>query len=161
MKIVQVNEVPEAKDNYPKCPACGSKKVTKSGKHYNMNNTRQRYGCKHCGISFSKNGYFGYKAKYPLFLKTLAIQLYLSGLSLRDVADEINKSYGVTVSDCGIWRWLKKAGVCRKDPQTKKTKTKYNVHEVVAVSVSTLVRFSSSYIPEKMIMLSDKINLQE
>lgn len=145
----------EEPDKVNHCPACGSDNIVKSGKRYNKDSVSQRYRCNKCGLSFAENGYFGYKARYPFYLKLLAILMYKKGKPLRDVARTINESYGLTISHVTIQKWLERAAVQRRDKQYK-TQGK-TVRELISVNVNVTIRYSSSHIPENLLVLTDKL----
>ena len=77
-----------------KCLKCGSKKVVKNGFVFG----RQRYKCQDCGHQFTKDAPQG----KPVSLKLLCHELYLAGLSMRQIA----KIVGVTAQT--VSRWMKK-----------------------------------------------------
>lgn len=77
-----------------KCLKCGSTSYVKNGVVFG----HQRYYCKACGYQFTKNA----PAGKSIFIKLIAHTLYLSGLSMRQVAPIV----GVTVQS--VSRWIKK-----------------------------------------------------
>ncbi len=77
-----------------KCLKCGSSHVVKNGIVFG----KQRYKCKDCSHQFTKLG----PAGKPLPIKLVCHELYLAGLSMREIANII----GVTAQT--ISRWLKK-----------------------------------------------------
>lgn len=84
------------------CPRCGSKEVVKSG----FVNNRQRHLCKGCDYYFSV-GKQGKKIDNYYVIK--ALQLYLEGLSLR----EIERHLGVSHST--INNWIRKYNILKPD----------------------------------------------
>lgn len=97
-----------------KCPKCASNNTVKNGQVFGW----QRYKCKDCGYQFTKES----PAGKPVSLKLLAHQLYLSGISMRDVASIIGVSaqsvsrwikkwHGAYMSEIGIYETLYKANV--------------------------------------------------
>ena len=77
-----------------KCLKCGSPSFVKNGFVFG----HQRYHCKKCGYQFTKNA----PAGKSIFIKLIAHTLYLSGLSMRQVAPIV----GVTTQS--VSRWIKK-----------------------------------------------------
>lgn len=77
-----------------KCLKCGTDKLVKNGLIFGT----QRYKCKQCGYQFTKSA----PAGKPLFIKLISHALYLSGMSMRQIAPVI----GVTVQS--VSRWIKK-----------------------------------------------------
>lgn len=82
------------------CPKCQSARAIKSG----IVNERQRYACKDCGYHFTvqKEG-----KKIDPYYVTKAIQLYLEGMSYR----EIERILGV--SHVSVMNWVKIYGFKR------------------------------------------------
>jgi len=152
VKIIPEEKIPQKVNHQKKCPACGGQDIVKSGKSYNLNAVQQRYSCKTCGISFSERGYFGFKGKYPLHIKHLAIKLYLKEMSLRDVAEEINKNFSLNVSQTAITGWLRNANI---SPRSQQHKTRGKTCKDI-VKISVLVNFCSSECPEKLLLLFDE-----
>ncbi|MBR6730998.1 MAG: helix-turn-helix domain-containing protein [Alphaproteobacteria bacterium] len=77
-----------------KCLKCGSLDLVKNGMVFGA----QRYKCKHCHYQFTKLA----PAGKPIFIKLVSHALYLSGMSMRQIAPIIGVT-GQTVS-----RWMKK-----------------------------------------------------
>lgn len=77
-----------------KCPKCGFTKIIKNGKVFG----KQRYQCKKCRYQFTKMA----PAGKPMFLKLAVHSLYLSGLSMREIA----ALTGVTAQS--VSRWIRK-----------------------------------------------------
>ena len=77
-----------------KCPKCGVTKIVKNGKVFG----KQRYQCKKCCYQFTKMA----PAGKPMFLKLAVHSLYLSGLSMREIATLT----GVTAQS--VSRWIRK-----------------------------------------------------
>jgi transposase-like protein len=82
------------------CPQCQSTTIIKSG----IVNDRQRYKCKSCNYFFTVNKLGKSIDKYYV---TKALQLYLEGLSYR----EIERILGV--SHVTIMKWVKKHKISR------------------------------------------------
>ena len=77
-----------------KCRKCGSDKIVKNGKVFGW----QRHKCKDCGYQFTKTS----PAGKPLQIKLIAHELYVAGLSMR----EISSIVGVTPQS--VSRWIRK-----------------------------------------------------
>ncbi|GAA0892913.1 helix-turn-helix domain-containing protein [Fulvivirga kasyanovii] len=82
----------------PQCPKCGSQKIIKSG----VVNNRQRFHCKKCSYYFTINK-LGKKIDDYYVIK--ALQLYLEGVSLR----EIERLLGV--SHVSVMNWVRKYNI--------------------------------------------------
>ena len=80
-----------------KCPKCKSDEKSKDGvvKH------KQRYKCKECGFRYTVAS--GSKAK-PLYLRKLALQLYLEGLGFRSIGRVLE------VSNVTVLNWIRAFG---------------------------------------------------
>ena len=80
-----------------KCPKCKSDEKIKDGvvKH------KQRYKCKACGFRYTVAS--GSKAK-PLYLRKLALQLYLEGLGFRSIGRVLE------VSNVTVLNWIRSFG---------------------------------------------------
>ena len=75
------------------CLKCSGQGIVKSGHIWD----KPRYRCKHCGCQFTREEPKGHSER----TKTLAIVLYLSGLSM----NMIGKIIGVTAQS--VMRWIK------------------------------------------------------
>lgn len=82
------------------CPKCESRAIIKSG----IVNNRQRYRCKNCSYNFSVNKI---GKKIDSYYVTKALQLFLEGLSYREIERIIGVSH-VTVSN-----WVKEFKIKR------------------------------------------------
>lgn len=82
------------------CPKCESRAIIKSG----IVNNRQRYRCKNCTYNFSVNKI---GKKIDSYYVTKALQLFLEGLSYREIERIIGVSH-VTVSN-----WVKEFKIKR------------------------------------------------
>ena len=94
------------------CPRCGKEAITKAG----MVKDKQRYKCKPCAFHFTvaKEG----KSIESNIVKR-ALQLYLEGLSYRDIERFLG------VSHVSVMNWVKKYNVSR--PRTTKADNGYDV----------------------------------
>ena len=86
------------------CPQCQSNKIVKSG----IVNQRQRYKCKSCNYYFTVNKL---GKKIDQYYVTKALQLYLEGLTYR----EIERIIGV--SHVSVMNWVKKYNIHKVENQ--------------------------------------------
>jgi len=86
------------------CLSCGGSKIKKDGKRKTTLGITQRYKCKTCNKKFSFNLGFAGK-KYKAEIITLALQMYFSGQSLRNVSKTI-KMFGLSPTHQTIWNWI-------------------------------------------------------
>ncbi|MFT4967727.1 MAG: transposase-like protein, partial [Candidatus Deianiraeaceae bacterium] len=63
-----------------------------------------RYKCIKCGVNFTKN-----RASKPLYLKRLALELYLEGLDFRSIGRILK------VSHVSVYNWIRKFGQKAKE----------------------------------------------
>jgi transposase-like protein len=99
----------QAKEAFPNCAFCGSSNVKKYGIRHNRAGDVQRFFCNDCGKKFSYREDFGFKMKHSNKIIQFAQQLASQtdpAYSLRDIAAEIKKRFGVKVSHNAIQRWL-------------------------------------------------------
>jgi len=85
------------------CKYCHSENVAKNG-HING---KQFYVCKNCGHKFVEPEAYPKMRTKGRVIAT-AIDLYFEGLSVRKVQSQIDKFFGVRVSQVSIWKWMKK-----------------------------------------------------
>jgi len=85
------------------CKYCQSTKVVKHGKA----NGKQRYLCKECGHKFIEGSDFPRMRTESRIIST-SIDLYFEGLSVRKIQTQVEKLYGVSVSQVTIWKWITK-----------------------------------------------------
>lgn len=106
-----------------KCPKCGSFQHVKSG----IISGRQRYRCKNCSYYYSvhKLG-----KKIDDYYITKALQLYLEGISAR----EIERLIGV--SHVSVHNWVKKLGIQRISSNTHHPTYKVFNHSELAEYMS-------------------------
>lgn len=92
----------------PYCPKCNSDDfIIKRGFRYNKCGPVQRYFCKRCKIKFTDRSAFkGMKNKVAAIVS--ALDLYFRGISLRQLAEHLELTYGVKVSHATIYNWIKK-----------------------------------------------------
>lgn len=80
------------------CPQCNSNLYFKSG----IINQKQRYTCKLCNFHYTV---VNKSTAKPIINKRHAVQLYLSGLSLRLIGNYLK------VSHVGVFKWLAASGI--------------------------------------------------
>jgi putative transposase len=85
------------------CKYCGSESVVKNGKVKG----KQVYMCKACGHRFTKGSDFP-KMRTESRIISTSIDLYYEGLSVRKVQTQIEKIFGVHVSQMTVWKWIMK-----------------------------------------------------
>jgi transposase-like protein len=92
----------------PNCPKCASSDfVVKRGLRYNKSGPVQRYFCKNCGTKFvSQTAFKGMKNKAAAIVS--ALDLYFRGVSLRQLAEHLEFTYGIKVSHGTIHNWIKR-----------------------------------------------------
>jgi transposase-like protein/Zn finger protein HypA/HybF involved in hydrogenase expression len=92
----------------PYCPKCKSKEfIIKRGYRYNKSGPVQRYYCKKCMVKFTYRTTFkGMKNKVEAIVS--ALDLYFRGVSLRQLAEHLELTYGIKVSHGTVYNWIKK-----------------------------------------------------
>jgi transposase-like protein len=85
------------------CKYCQSKNVVKHGKRGN----KQRYLCKDCGHKFYEGSDFP-RMRIESRIISTSIDFYFEGLSVRKIQTQIEKLYGVHVSQVTVWKWIMK-----------------------------------------------------
>lgn len=126
----------------------------KSGKHQCQKGVVQRWRCKTCGTTFSNDGYF--RGKHPIALVQYATALYQNGCSYEKVVDELVKRFGQKVSRTTIGKWMQMLGVKPRPLNSGDQKNKV-IRELIEVGVVTTVRFASSEVPEKFIVVDNSV----
>jgi transposase-like protein len=86
-----------------KCKYCGSENVVKNG----TVKSEQVYKCKNCGHRFTAGSDFP-KMRTQSRIISSSIDLYFEGLSVRKIQTQIEKLYGVNVSQMAVWKWIMK-----------------------------------------------------
>jgi transposase-like protein/predicted RNA-binding Zn-ribbon protein involved in translation (DUF1610 family) len=89
------------------CPRCGAdfNNVVRTGVQRNKSGLVQRYRCKVCGYRFNdREGFEKLKNNPTLIL--IAIDLYLKGLSTRQIAHHLSMIYGSDASHVTVYRWV-------------------------------------------------------
>ena len=111
------------------CKYCDSGNVVKNGHVHG----KQFYLCKNCGHKFIEPEAYPRMRTKGRVIAT-AIDLYFEGLSVRKVQSQIDKIFGVKVSQVTIWKWLMKYSKLVSDfvvNFTPKLSGKYHVDETV------------------------------
>ena len=86
------------------CKYCSSGRIVKNGSRQNKTGTIQMFKCRDCGRKFTDN--FGFeKRQYDNITITGALQMYYTGMSVRDIADHY-ELLGIQVSHMTIYRWV-------------------------------------------------------
>jgi transposase-like protein len=85
------------------CKYCDSEKVVKNGSIKGQ----QVYKCKDCGHRFTEGSDFP-KMRTESRIISSSIDFYFEGLSIRKISTQIEKLYGVHVSNVSIWKWIMK-----------------------------------------------------
>jgi transposase-like protein len=68
---------------------------------------KQRYLCKDCGHKFIKGSDFP-RMRTESRIISSSIDFYFEGLSVRKIQTQIEKLYGVCVSQVTVWKWIMK-----------------------------------------------------
>lgn len=108
---LMLNEMNTASENLssrPPCPKCGSNQhVTKRGFRYKRAGPEQRYHCASCKSRFVNETAFKWMRTKSRAIAS-ALDLYFRGLSLRQVQQHLEDSYGIKVTHATIYNWLRK-----------------------------------------------------
>ena len=107
MDSKELYEIYELIQERSRCPSCGSYEVVKCGFRYSKTGRVQRCRCKNCGKRFVFDDGF-LKMKNTPEIITLALDLYMKGLSLRKVTDHLEQFFGVKVHYSTVLRWIGK-----------------------------------------------------
>ena len=88
------------------CKFCDSGKIIKKGFKKNKSDKVQLFKCKDCKRKFTAN--FGFeKMRYDSVLITRSLQMYFSGMSVRDIADCYEQEE-IKVSYQTVYNWIEK-----------------------------------------------------
>ncbi len=85
------------------CKYCDSENVVKNGNVKGV----QVFKCKSCGHRFTEGSAFP-KMRTESRIISSSIDFYFEGLSIRKISTQIEKLYGVHVSNVSIWKWIVK-----------------------------------------------------
>ena len=85
------------------CKYCDSEKIVKNGSIKGQ----QVYKCKNCGHRFTAGSDFP-KMRTESRIISSSIDFYFEGLSIRKISTQIEKLYGVHISNVSIWKWIMK-----------------------------------------------------
>jgi transposase-like protein len=142
-------------DSQPEhCPRCKGLDLVKSGKHYDLKGIVQRYLCKTCGTTFCNDGYF--RGRHQLSLLQYAVAQYQNGLSYEQIQAQIKDNFGIKISRTTIGEWLRHLGFKPRPKNSGDQKHKKN-RELIQVGLILTVRFASSNVPEKFLVLENSI----
>lgn len=86
-----------------RCKYCNSETVVKNGKIKG----EQVFKCKTCGHRFTEGSEFP-KMRIQARIISSSIDLYFEGLSVRKIQTQIDKLFGVHVSQMAVWKWTMK-----------------------------------------------------
>ncbi|MGI0102299.1 MAG: DDE-type integrase/transposase/recombinase [Nitrosotalea sp.] len=115
-KTVQQEKKIEKVERVKICPRCFSNTMVRNGFRVVKNGTRrQRYSCQQCNYKFvlGENG-FSKVSSDPKVI-TEALNLFLSGMSYRNIARHIKSVHDLSISHVAISRWLKKYMILVKE----------------------------------------------
>jgi transposase-like protein len=85
------------------CKYCEAESVVKNGKVKG----EQVYKCKACGHRFTEGSDFP-KMRTQSRIISSSIDMYFEGLSVRKIQTQIEKLFGVHVSQMAVWKWIMK-----------------------------------------------------
>ncbi len=89
------------------CPNCSSplENVVRTGWQRNKSGLVQRYRCNNCGYRFNdRNGFSKLKSNPALIV--VATDLYLRGLSTREIERHLLEVYGNNIDHATVYRWV-------------------------------------------------------
>jgi len=84
-----------------RCKYCNSSNIVKFGTFQGM----QRYFCKSCHRKFADNDALP-KMKTPIWIISLALNLYYDGMSPGAIQSEINQQHGAIYAQSTIYNWI-------------------------------------------------------
>ncbi len=119
--ILSVKTLLETENNFPNpntktittqdklCKVCGSEIIVKQGTRLLKYGIRkQRFMCKDCGYKFSISDEGFERMMYDPKIVTEALNLIMSGLSLRKTANHLKITYNREISHVSLMHWVKK-----------------------------------------------------
>jgi transposase-like protein len=86
-----------------RCKYCDSENIVKNGK----SKGEQVFKCKACGHRFTEGSEFP-KMRIQARIISSSIDLYFEGLSVRKIQTQIDKLFGLHVSQMAVWKWIMK-----------------------------------------------------
>lgn len=89
------------------CPKCKSTDIIKWGFRFNHTTKKRRYLCKKCDFTFTVDDGF-WKTKKKREMITACLDLYMNGMSLRNISSHTKQFSNDGVSHSGVMKWLKK-----------------------------------------------------
>ena len=91
------------------CSKCNSSNIVRNGLRTIQNGSkRQRYACKQCGFKFTLHDSGFASMRFNPQIITESLNLFMSGMSYRNIARHINAVHGVSVSHVSITHWVEK-----------------------------------------------------
>jgi transposase-like protein len=105
-EVRQQNKITISPISTQSCIHCHSDNITKDGLRHNKHGDIQKYYCKNCNSYFTINIGFE-KMKHDPQGITMAMQLYFSGESLRNVSKAL-KLMGMEVTHQTVYNWIVK-----------------------------------------------------
>lgn len=88
------------------CKYCESENVVKNGSAKGI----QVFKCKTCGHRFTEGSSFP-KMRTESRIISSSIDFYFEGLSIRKISTQIEKLFGVHISNVSVWKWIMKYSV--------------------------------------------------
>ncbi len=107
MDSKEIYETYDLMNESSRCPSCNSYNIVKNGVRYNKRGKNQTFKCKECGKRFSIDEGFSNMKHTPEII-TLALDLYMKGLSLRKVTDHLEQFFSMKIHYSTILRWIEK-----------------------------------------------------
>ena len=95
-----------ARSEFTLCKFCDSGRLKKDGIRKNRKGDAQQYKCLDCKKRFTMNPGFE-RMRFKDVVITRALQMYYSGMSVRDIADCLEQE-DVRVSHMTVYRWVEK-----------------------------------------------------
>lgn len=98
----------EKKRDYPPCPHCNSGSVKRAGVKTTRKGKLQRYRCKSCGRTFFEliEEASETEHKHDERIVEEAVELYMKGMKIKDVAHKLSRAYTTTVTEENVRGWI-------------------------------------------------------
>ena len=119
--IISVKTILETENHFPNpnikpvtlqervCKACGSQVIIKDGlRPLKSGIKKQKFRCKDCGYKFALTDEGFERMMYDPKIVTEALNLIMSGLSLRKTASHLKITYNRTISHVALMLWVRK-----------------------------------------------------
>ncbi len=98
------------------CVYCSSTKIVKKGfRKTKYRGKLQIYGCKDCDRKFTNSESGFAKVKFEPSMISEALNLIMSGMSLRNTAEHLSNVRGIRISHVTIGYWIKKYSITIKE----------------------------------------------